>query len=120
TSVAVPSVIRLRRMVAAPRRRSVPVSRRAVFARDEYRCQYCEGRADSIDHVVPRSRGGVDAWENLVAACRPCNARKRDRTPEEAGMRLLRPCRPPGDAASFVLGAVGVPDHWKPYLPLAS
>jgi 5-methylcytosine-specific restriction endonuclease McrA len=120
TSLSVPSVIRLRRMVSAPRRRSVPVSRRAVFARDEYRCQYCDERADSIDHVLPRSRGGADVWDNLVAACRPCNTRKRDRTPDEAGMRLLRPCRAPTDAASFVLGPIGVPDHWKPYLPLAS
>jgi 5-methylcytosine-specific restriction endonuclease McrA len=119
-TLPLPSVIRLRQMVHAPRRRSVPVSRRAVFARDEYRCQYCGDRADSIDHVVPRSRGGLDVWDNLAAACRPCNTRKRDRTPDEAGMHLLRPCRAPGHAASFVVGPHTVPDHWKPYLPLAS
>lgn len=118
-TLPLPSVIRLRQMVNAPRRRAVPVSRRAVFARDEYRCQYCGDRADSIDHVVPRSRGGLDVWDNLAAACRPCNTRKRDRTPDEAGMRLLRPCRPPKAASSFVVGALAVPDHWKPYLPLA-
>ena len=67
-SLPLPSVIRLRQMVNAPRRRAVPVSRRAVFARDEYRCQYCGDRADSIDHVVPRSRGGLDVWDNLAAA----------------------------------------------------
>lgn len=119
-TMPLPSVIRLRQMVNAPRRRSVPVSRRAVFARDEYRCQYCGDRADSIDHVVPRSRGGLDVWDNLAAACRPCNTRKRDRTPDEAGMRLMRPCRAPKSAASLVVGALAVPDHWKPYLPLAS
>lgn len=119
-TLPLPSVIRLRHMVNAPRRRSVPVSRRAVFARDEYRCQYCGDRADSIDHVVPRSRGGLDVWDNLAAACRPCNTRKRDRTPDEAGMRLMRPCRAPGHVASFVVGALAVPDPWKPYIPLAS
>lgn len=118
--IPLPSVIRLRQMINAPRRRSVPVSRRAVFARDEYRCQYCGDRADSIDHVLPRSRGGADAWDNLAAACRSCNTRKRDRTPDEAGMRLMRPCRAPGHAAAFVVGAVSVPDPWKPFLPLAS
>ena len=119
-TIPLPSVIRLCHMVNAPRRRSVPVSRRAVFARDEYRCQYCGDRADSIDHVVPRSRGGLDVWDNLAAACRPCNTRKRDRTPDEAGMRLIRPCRAPSHVASFVVGPLVVPDHWKPYLPLAS
>jgi 5-methylcytosine-specific restriction endonuclease McrA len=118
-TMPLPSVIRLRHMVHAPRRRAVPVSRRAVFARDDYRCQYCGERADSIDHVVPRSRGGLDVWDNLAAACRPCNTRKRDRTPDEAGMRLLRPCRAPKAVASFVPGSLAVPDHWKPYLPLA-
>lgn len=119
-TLPLPSVIRLHHMVNAPRRRSVPVSRRAVFARDDYRCQYCGARADSIDHVLPRSRGGLDVWDNLAAACRPCNARKRDRTPDEAGMRLLRPCRAPGNAPSFVVGVLSVPDPWKPYLPIAS
>ena len=119
-TIPLPSVIRLHHMVTAPRRRSVPVSRRGVFARDEYRCQYCGDRADSIDHVVPRSRGGLDVWDNLAAACRPCNTRKRDRTPDEAGMCLIRPCRAPGHVASFVVGPLVVPDPWKPYLPLAS
>ena len=90
-----PSVIRLRYMVKVPYIRRVALSRRAVFARDDHRCQYCGGRADSIDHVLPRSRGGTNTWENVAAACRPCNLTKRDRTPEEAGMRLARPCTAP-------------------------
>ena len=114
--VQIPAVIRLRYMVRAPRRRIASVSRRAVFARDAYRCQYCGDRADSIDHVMPRSRGGSHVWENLAAACRPCNSRKRDRTPAEAGMRLTRPCRAPRSIAWVVLGPVMVPETWKPYL----
>lgn len=114
-----PTVIRLSYMVKAPRRRVSSVSRRAVFARDEYRCQYCGDRADSIDHVLPRSRGGSDEWDNLAAACRECNSVKRNRTPGEAGMRLLRPCRAPRSSAWSIVGAMGIPDAWKPYLALA-
>ncbi len=115
-----PAVIRLRYMVRAPRRRAAAVSRRAVFARDDYRCQYCGNHADSIDHVVPRSRGGRDVWDNLAAACRLCNSAKRDRTPDEAGMRLIRPCHAPRATAWIVVGATLVPDTWKPYLATAS
>jgi 5-methylcytosine-specific restriction endonuclease McrA len=119
-TMASPAVIRLRYMVRAPRRRMAVVSRRAVFARDDYRCQYCGNQADSIDHVVPRSRGGRDVWDNLAAACRPCNSAKRDRTPDEAGMRLIRPCRAPRATAWIVVGSTFVPDTWKPYLAIAS
>lgn len=115
-----PAVIRLRYMVRAPRRRVAAVSRRAVFVRDNYRCQYCGSQADSIDHVVPRSRGGRDVWDNLAAACRPCNSTKRDRTPDEAGMRLIRPCHAPRATAWIVAGGALVPDTWKPYLAVAS
>lgn len=115
-SVPAPTVVRLRYMVKVPRRTMTAVSRRAVFARDDYRCQYCGARADSIDHVVPRSRGGLHVWENLAAACRPCNIAKRDRTPDEAGMRLLRPCHAPRGSSWVTLGALIVPDAWKPYL----
>ncbi len=118
-TMASPAVIRLRYMVKAPRRRIAAVSRRAVFARDDYRCQYCGSRADSIDHIVPRSRGGRDVWDNLAAACRPCNSAKRDRTPDEAGMRLIRPCRAPRATAWIVVGGSFVPDTWKPYLAIA-
>jgi 5-methylcytosine-specific restriction endonuclease McrA len=115
-----PSVIRLRYMVKVPYVRRSSLSRRAVFARDDYRCQYCGERADSIDHVLPRSRGGPHTWENVAAACRPCNLTKRDRTPDEAGMRLARPCRAPRATAWVVVSVSGIPDTWRPYLPLAS
>jgi 5-methylcytosine-specific restriction endonuclease McrA len=115
-SVAVPSVVRLRRYVRVPYRWNTPLNRRSVFARDDHRCQYCGGPAESIDHVVPRSRGGEHAWENVVAACRPCNVRKRDRMLHETSMRLHRaPIVPRGSSwLTFALGAV--PDTWTPYL----
>jgi 5-methylcytosine-specific restriction endonuclease McrA len=119
-TVPSPSVIRLRYMVKVPYVRRSSLSRRAVFARDDYRCQYCGERADSIDHVLPRSRGGPHTWENVAAACRPCNLTKRDRTPDEAGMRLARPCRAPRATAWVVVSVSGIPDTWRPYLPLAS
>jgi 5-methylcytosine-specific restriction endonuclease McrA len=68
-------------------------ARRAILTRDKSRCGYCGGHADTIDHIFPRSRGGQDTWDNLISACMPCNQRKRDRTPDEAGMRLLWPTR---------------------------
>ena len=119
-TVPVPSVVRLRYMVRVARRRQAVLSRRAVFARDDHVCQYCGGAADSIDHVLPRSRGGGHDWENLVAACRRCNLAKRDRTPEEAGMRLRRPGCPPRPGSWVVVGASRMPDAWKPYLARAS
>jgi len=115
-----PLVIRLRYMVKVPFHRRTTMSRRAVFARDSHQCQYCGGHADSIDHVVPRSRGGQHVWENVAAACRPCNLRKRDRTPDEAGMRLLRSPCPPRELAWVVIAVGGVPEVWKPYLAKAS
>jgi 5-methylcytosine-specific restriction endonuclease McrA len=119
-SLPVPTVIRLRYVVRVPYHRRTSLSRRAVFARDDHRCQYCGGHADSIDHVMPRSRGGEHVWENVAASCRPCNLRKRDRTPEEAGMPLARPPRAPRDHA-WISAALGrVPEDWLPYLAMAS
>ena len=118
-SVRAPVVIRLRHVVKVPYRRRTSLSRRAVFSRDEHRCQYCGSHADSIDHVLPRSRGGPHAWDNMVAACRPCNLRKRDRTPDEADMRLARLPRPPRELAWVVASAGSVPDAWAPYLARA-
>lgn len=115
-----PVVIRLRYMVKVPYHRRTTMSRRAVFARDSHQCQYCGDHADSIDHVLPRSRGGQHVWENVAAACRPCNLRKRDRTPDEAGMRLMRPPHPPRELAWVVIAVGGVPEVWKPYLAKAS
>ncbi|MFM8304204.1 MAG: HNH endonuclease [Actinomycetota bacterium] len=116
----VPSVIRLTHFVRVPHRNRVPLSRRAVFARDGHRCQYCNRAAENIDHVVPRSRGGAHAWENVVASCRSCNSRKEDRLPAEAGFRLRRPPRAP-HASLWLVATVGSPDPaWEPYLPNVS
>ncbi len=114
--LAVPSVVRLMYFVKVPFFRSGGLSRRGVFARDEYRCQYCGCHADSIDHVHPKSRGGTHSWENVVAACRRCNIAKRDRLLSETHMRLLRPPAAPPRSA-WVASAVGyVPKDWLPYL----
>jgi 5-methylcytosine-specific restriction endonuclease McrA len=115
-SVEVPSVIKLRSFVRVPYRRRAALNRRAVFARDGSRCQYCAAPAESIDHVVPRSKGGEHAWENVVAACRPCNTRKRDRLLSETTMVLRRRPTVPREL-SWITVAVGrVPDDWAPYL----
>lgn len=119
-SLSSPIVIRLRYVVKVPYSRSTAMSRRAVFARDNHTCGYCGARADSIDHVVPRSRGGKNVWENVIAACRPCNLRKRDRTPDEAGMRMSTVPRAPRELSWIVYSVPRVPEEWKPYLAHAS
>ncbi|KAB8157466.1 HNH endonuclease [Streptomyces sp. 3MP-14] len=113
----VPQVIRLRRFVKVPFRQQAPWSRRGVLVRDRHRCAYCGRRATTVDHVVPRSRGGRDTWLNTVAACADDNRRKANRTPAEAGMRLLvEPFQPtPADALVLALGgqgAVGELPEW--------
>lgn len=116
TALPAPSVVRLRRYVHVPYRRRAALSRRGVFLRDDGRCQYCGRSAENVDHVVPRSRGGPHVWENVVAACERCNAHKKDRTPDEAGMTLSR--RPYAPRAAFwMLVAVGTVDpRWAPYI----
>lgn len=88
--VPLPAVVRLRRYVRVPFRQRASWSRRGVLVRDGYRCAYCGRRASTVDHVVPKAQGGRDTWLNTVAACAEDNQRKADRTPEQAGMRLLR------------------------------
>ena len=118
--VEVPSVVRLNRFVKVPYRRAVPVTRRAVFGRDGHQCQYCGSPAESIDHVLPRSKGGDHTWENVVACCRPCNIRKGDRSPAEAGFRLSASPRPPRHYA-WIYSSTGdqVDPEWQPYLGAA-
>jgi len=118
-SVPVPSVVRLRSFVRVPFQRRAAISRRGVFLRDDGTCQYCGNRAESIDHVIPRSRGGEHVWENVVAACRPCNVAKRDRMLEDSGMKLRRAPRAPR-RLSWLLVAVGsIPEPWMPYVDAA-
>jgi len=119
TTLPAPSVIRLVHFVRVPFRTRVPLSRRAVFARDGQRCQYCYRAAENIDHVVPRSRGGAHSWDNVVASCRACNARKEDRLLHEAGLKLRHEPQAP-HAALWVVASAGTLDPaWTPYLPHA-
>ena len=116
-----PSVIRLGHMIRRPLP-NVKLSRREIFRRDHYTCQYCN-RATSdltVDHVLPRHRGGAHSWENLVSACRACNHRKGGRTPEEARMRLLRPPFRPFASPYYTierrLQGLGM-EEWRKFLP---
>src|SRR5580765_6581305 len=115
-TVQIPSIIRLRTFVRVPYRRRAALNRRAVFARDNSRCQYCAAPAESIDHVIPRSRGGEHVWENVVAACRPCNTRKRDRMLPETTMVLRRRPAAPRELTWITVAVGRVPDDWEPYL----
>ena len=117
-AVPVPTVVRLAHFVRVPYRREVPLTRRAVLDRDAHDCVYCGTRADTIDHVRPRSRGGAHVWTNVVAACARCNHRKGDRLLSELGWHLPGPaCAAAGHGrrrdglggARPVLGALPAP-----------
>ncbi len=111
-----PSVIRLKYYIGI--RREIPLTKRNILKRDNYTCQYC-GRRDlplTIDHVIPKRMGGKDTWENLVCACVECNNKKGDRTPEQAGMKLLKKPRKPSYIV-FLVSGLKIPDaRWKPFL----
>ena len=114
---AVPSVVRLRNYVKVPYHRRVPLPRTAVFARDHHRCQYCRSPAESLDHVVPKSRGGGHTWENVVACCRRCNIRKGSRLPEQAGLKLTRtPVTPSYQGWLYAALSKSRDPQWGPYL----
>ena len=116
-SVVVPSVVRLNGYVRVSYERTVPVTRRAIFGRDGHRCQYCGAAAESLDHVLPRSRGGDHTWENVVACCRRCNLRKGDRLPGEVGLALQRhPQRPHRFGWIFATAGTHLDPSWRPYL----
>lgn len=115
-AIEVPSVIRLTRYVRVPHRAHVPLTRRAIFARDHGRCAYCGGTANSVDHVVPRSRGGRHQWDNVVAACSRCNRVKADRSVAELGWRLRSTPRQPTGSAWRILGTGRADPLWADYL----
>jgi 5-methylcytosine-specific restriction endonuclease McrA len=115
-----PSVIRLAYMIKRPRPQR-KLTRLEVFHRDQYTCQYCGKPTHqlTLDHVIPRYRGGEHVWENVVSACIPCNRRKAGKTPNEAGMKLIRQPTPPRGNTFFY-----IPHHyrqiqsqWQKYLP---
>jgi 5-methylcytosine-specific restriction endonuclease McrA len=116
-ALASPSVIRLRRYVRIPYRNRVPLTRAALMRRDNYRCAYCGHHAETIDHVVPRSRGGLHAWENCVASCTKCNHQKADRLLEELGWTLPAPPVVPRGAHWRLIGVQHDGDpRWMTYL----
>jgi 5-methylcytosine-specific restriction endonuclease McrA len=120
-AIALPSVIRLLGYRRIPHQTRA-LSRKNILLRDRFTCQYCQQTMPSgeltLDHVIPRSRAGETAWENLVACCHRCNNRKGSRTPEEAGMRLARPPRPFSlHASRHLMRMLGKSDEqWKKYL----
>lgn len=118
-SMTRPSVIRLRTYVRIPyqsfRRK---ITRRAVFARDGWECQYCGKRGSlTVDHVVPRSKGGDTSWENVVACCASCNRRKGDRSVSQAGMKLRTHPRTPHATIFIHVASPTIPTQWLPYVP---
>jgi 5-methylcytosine-specific restriction endonuclease McrA len=120
-SIKAPAVVRLRKPIAGMKR-GVKFSRINVFARDEFRCQYCGAKRPvdqlNYDHVVPRVQGGKTVWENIVTSCYDCNSRKRGRTPEQAGMKLLRaPVKPKALPIATVIPRHHgrIPEAWSPY-----
>lgn len=118
--VQVPSVLRLKYFVKVPYRARATLSRRAVLVRDGFKCQYCGLRAENVDHVLPRSRGGPHTWENVVACCRRCNAKKESRLPWEAGLTLRTAPHIP-HANLLLRVSVGTLDPtWEPYLAITS
>ncbi len=117
-SYPLPSVIRLEKMIIRPRVR-IKLTRREVFRRDNYACQYC-GRHSldlTIDHVIPRHLGGKHTWTNVVAACSQCNHHKGGRTMEEAHMHLLRQPKEPPVSAFYIFGRhLASNSEWEPFI----
>ena len=114
-----PSVIRLIYMIRRPRPQ-MRLTRREVFARDNYTCQYCGRQTKdlTIDHVVPRHRNGRHTWDNLVSACRGCNHRKAGRTPAEAHMALLKePKAPPSSSYYVFYHYLQQQQDWRKFIP---
>jgi 5-methylcytosine-specific restriction endonuclease McrA len=116
-SMPFPSIVRLGVYIHVPYKKII-LSRKNILRRDGHRCQYCGSNEATltVDHIVPRARGGEESWENLVTACVECNNRKGDRTLDEARMKLMRrPIRP--NHITFIRHFVGtVDERWKPYL----
>lgn len=116
-----PSVIRLRHYRNVPHKRPIP-SRKNIFTRDGFRCLYCGAKAPKVvlelEHIIPKSKGGPNTWDNLVASCHSCNQKKGDRTPEEAGMTLIhRPLPATINTGRFILKQLGAEvNEWSQFL----
>jgi len=119
TSMVRPLVIRLLSFVKLPRdRHRRKITRRAVFARDDWTCQYCASRTGlTVDHVIPRSKGGSSDWSNIVACCAPCNRRKGDRLPKQANMHPACVPGPPSPNVFIQVASPRIPTAWQRWLP---
>jgi 5-methylcytosine-specific restriction endonuclease McrA len=116
-AIVVPSVIRLRSYVRVPYRARIPMTRAALMHRDRFRCAYCGSKADTVDHIVPRSRGGGHTWENCVASCSTCNHRKADRLLSELGWSLRsNPTTPKGQHWRLLSTVKELDPAWMRYL----
>ncbi len=117
TALPLPSIVRLLRYIRIPNQH-VELSRRNILKRDNFRCQYCGTTKGpfTVDHIIPKVKGGGESWENLVCACVRCNNRKGDRTPEQANLKLVKSPRRPSHLF-FIQHHMGVSDDcWKPYI----
>ena len=117
--ILVPSVIRLVYLIRRPRAQR-KLTRRELFLRDRHTCQYCgrETRDLTIDHVIPRSKGGRHSWDNLVSACKPCNHRKAGHTPEEAHMRLKNHPDVPRTSGYYIVSQhIETRYEWRKFIP---
>jgi 5-methylcytosine-specific restriction endonuclease McrA len=124
-TIKIPAVLRLLTYVPlAKKKQIVRFSRVNIFLRDSHVCQYCGGKFNrtylTLDHVIPIVQGGRKSWENIVTACKPCNQRKGGRTPQQAGMSLVKKPRQPAwlPTANLQLGITLTPERWKIYLKL--
>lgn len=121
TSLPRPAVIRLRTYAPVPRHNRRRLTRRAVFARDDWTCQYCGAHSDlTVDHVIPRSKGGSSEWENIVACCSSCNRRKADRLPHQARMFPATTPRAPHPSVFIHVACPRIPESWHAWLPQAA
>jgi 5-methylcytosine-specific restriction endonuclease McrA len=116
----VPSIIRLQRYIHVPYK-GIALSRHNIMKRDAYQCLYCGSTKNlTLDHMIPKSRGGDSSWTNLVTACMRCNTRKGDRTPEEAGLILKQKPKRPSLASFLVANAGSLDQTWQTYLKVKS
>ncbi len=121
TALPRPAIIRLHNYAPVPRRSRRRLTRRAVFARDEWACQYCGSERDlTVDHVIPRSKGGSNEWENIVTCCGPCNRRKADRLPHQARMFPRATPQAPHPSVFILVACPRIPASWDAWLAHAA
>jgi len=119
-SYPIPSIIRLQRYVHVPYK-GISLSRHNIMKRDAYQCLYCGSTKNlTLDHLLPKSRGGGSSWTNLVTACMRCNTKKGDRTPEEAGLTLKQKPKKPSLTAFLAANAGALDQTWQIYLKVKS